>query len=171
MDARRRPILPALCLALSLAACAAPGSGGRRMPGSQRTPAHNEVHAAIVDYYATLSARDWEALPDHFWPGATLTTLWAEGGAGEPEVFTVTVDEFVARAPEGPGSQPIFEERPIGAEVRVSGPLAQVWALYEARFGTEDDLMTWRGVDAFTLLLHDGEWRIASIGFAELPEE
>lgn len=147
---------------LLLAACAAPPPA-RAVPGSERTPEHNAVRDALWAYYRDLSARDWERFAEHFWPGATLSTLWQARGQSRPQVNTVTVEEFVERAPEGPGSKPIFEERPLAAEVRVSGPLAQAWVRYEARFGDERELATWRGIDAFSLFFHEGRWRIVSI--------
>lgn len=158
--------LVALLLALPLCACAGPPRAPRAVPGSERTPEHNAVMAAIEAYYRDFSARDWEAFAAHFWPGATLATIWQAAGQDRPGVNAVTVAEFVERAPAGPGSRPIFEERPLGAEVRVHGFLAQAWVRYEAKFGSEEELLTWRGIDAFNLLRHDGAWRIVSIAFA-----
>jgi hypothetical protein len=36
---------------------------------------------------------------------------------------------------------------------------------YQARFGDPDDVMEWRGVDAFTLMRRGGEWRIVELAF------
>lgn len=119
----------------------------------------------IDAYYADLSARDWDAFADHFWPGATITTTWSEDPNEPPVVQTVTVDEFIEHAHEGPGSQPIFEETRTGAFIILERDLAQVWATYDAKFGTEENLNTWSGIDAFTLLRHDGRWRITAIAF------
>ena len=152
-------------LTLLALACSAPPPPAS-VPASERTPEHNAVKEAIEQYYRDLSARDWDAFASHFWPDATLTTVWQTKDQERPQVNSVTVEEFVERAPEGPGSQPIFEERLLAAEVRVFGPLAQVWARYEAKFGSEEKLVTWRGIDAFSLLRHDGRWRIASIAYA-----
>ncbi len=155
----------ALLGAASLAGCAAP-LPQREVPSSEATPIHNAVMERVRAYYGDLSARDWERLAGHFWPRAQLSTIWQAAGQERPEVNSVSIEEFIERAPEGPGSQPIFEERLVQAEVRVFGPLAQVWALYDARFGSTDDLREWRGMDAITLLHHDGGWRIISIAYA-----
>lgn len=133
--------------------------------------ADSAVLAELRRYYADFSARDWERFADHFWPGATLTTVWQPPGEPAPRVVTTTVPEFVRQAPQGPGSQPIFEERMTSAETRVSGDLAQAWATYEVRFGSPDSVATWRGMDAFTLVRHDGRWRIASLAWADLPDD
>lgn len=134
------------------------------MPSDPRLAA--EALAEVERYYAALSARDWEAFAGRFWPDATLTTVWQPAGEDAPRVFTTTVPEFVAKAPEGPDSQPIFEEELVAAEVRAAGDVALIWARYRAAFGTEDDLQRWGGVDAITLMKHDGRWRITSIAFA-----
>ena len=129
------------------------------------TPA-GEVVRELRNYYHDFSARDWEAFADHFWPNATLATLWTPPGAESLELQASTVPEFVAKAPEGPGSATIFEEWMTSAEIHVDGDLAQVWALYGARFGEPDDLVEWSGTDAFTLLQHEGRWRIVSLAWA-----
>jgi len=128
-----------------------------------------EVLAEVESYYAALSERDWSCFADHFWPGATLTTVWRPPDEPDRRVHVSTVPEFVERAPEGPGSRAVFQERMLGAEVRIQGDLAQVWARYAARFGDPGDITEWKGVDAFTLVRHDGRWRIAALAY--VPEE
>jgi len=39
-------------------------------------PAHEAVRAALASYYEAFSDRDWPRFAEHFWPGATLTTIW-----------------------------------------------------------------------------------------------
>jgi len=55
-----------------------------------------------------------------------------------------------------------IEERGFDPEVRISGPLAMVWLPYDLYLDGE-----WShcGVDAFTLLRIDGDWRIASLAW------
>lgn len=137
---------------------------------SSREGSQNAARAQVLDalhrYYADLSARDWEKFADHFWPRATITTIWQPQGESASRVFASTVPEFVAAAPQGPGSKPIFEERMLDAEIRISGTLAQVWARYAARFGEPGNIMEWTGVDAISLLHHEGRWRMVSLTFA-----
>lgn len=129
-------------------------------------PEESVVLAEIEAYYRDFSARDWEAFADHFWKGATMTTIWQPADADTLQVMMMTIPDFVAQAPEGPGSKPIFEERMTHAEVKVAGNLAQVWAHYEAKFGDENDLMEWTGIDAFTLMYYDDRWRITSLAYS-----
>jgi hypothetical protein len=124
------------------------------------------VVAELRGYYRDLSDRHWEAFADHFWPGATITTVWQAPGASAPYVTVTTVPEFVAAAPEGPGSQAIFEESMLEARIRRTGNLAQAWVRYQARFGNPGDVREWSGLDAFTLMQHEGRWRIVALAFA-----
>ncbi|HSJ13043.1 MAG TPA: DUF4440 domain-containing protein [Longimicrobiales bacterium] len=137
----------------------------RPVPDSVRA----EVVAELEQYYDDFSSRDWPAFAEHFWPGATLTTIWAPPGEATPRVVAITVPEFVEQAPSGPGSKPIFEERMLEVVVTVQGPLAQAWARYRARFGDPGAVAEWTGVDAFTLLRHDGRWKIVSLGYTDEP--
>ena len=124
------------------------------------------VRAELEAYYEDLSARDWEAFADHFWPDATLATVWRPPGEERERVETVTVEEFVERAPQGPGSKEIFEERMTSLEIRRFLPIAQARARYEARFGDPGNVREWEGTDVFTLVRHEQRWRIVSVAYA-----
>lgn len=128
-----------------------------------------EVRAELEAYYRDLSARDWTAFADHFWEGATLTTAFQPPGEEAVRVVATTVPEFVRLAPQGPGSREIFEEWIESAEIREENGLAQAWVRYGARFGDPGDVAEWRGIDAFTLLRHDGRWRISSLAYVAEP--
>lgn len=125
----------------------------------------SRILAELHSYYRDFSARDWAAFADHFWPGATITAVWQPPGADAPAVTVTTVPEFVAAAPEGPGSRAVFEEAMLDARIRRSGGLAQAWVRYRARFGDPGALQEWEGTDAFTLMQHGGQWRIVSLAF------
>ncbi|MDX1684289.1 MAG: nuclear transport factor 2 family protein [Saprospiraceae bacterium] len=122
-----------------------------------------EVDSFLHHYYSVLSERDWQAFEQCFWKDATLTTVWQTSKDSVPKVFTNSITEFLAQTSQGPDSQPIFEESPTTIEVEVRGNLARAWVNYKAKFGSEADLLEWKGVDLFSLLRHDGEWRIVSV--------
>lgn len=143
------------------------GCAHRSVSADATEATQREILEAVEAYYADFSARDWEAFASHFWPGATLTTIWQPSGEDARRVVVTGLDEFVAQAPQGPGSREIFEERMLGAEVLAHGNLAHVWARYEARFGDPGEIAEWRGIDAFTLMRHDGEWRIVSLSYTD----
>lgn len=143
-------------------------------PDSRRASAIPDADTTLVltalrAYYRDFSARDWVAFQDHFWPGATITTIWPPPGEDSAGVFVSSVPSFVARAPDGPGSRSIFQETMLASRIRVAGPLAQAWVRYRARFGDPGDVVEWEGTDAFSLLLHDGRWRIVALVFASDP--
>ena len=137
-----------------------------RVEGTQSDAERAEVLAELRQYYADFSARDWEAFASHFWKGATITTVWQPPGEAAERVVVTSVPDFVAQAPAGPGSKPIFEETMRDAQVRVFQNLAHVWARYDARFGDPGNVMEWSGIDAFTLMKHDGSWKIVALAFS-----
>ena len=134
-------------------------------PVDTLTNEEEEVLQRIEDYYQTFSDRDWPVFRTFFWGDATLTTIWQPTGANTEQVVVTSIDEFIEQTPQGPDSQPVFEEKMTSAEVKMAAGLAQVWADYEATFGQPDSLMHWTGTDAFTLLKHHDEWRIVSLVF------
>jgi hypothetical protein len=151
-------------LLLLLPCCAPPeGPDTEQQPPS---PVQEEIHTFLQSYYQTMSDRDWEAYRDFFWDKATITTIWQAEGDSTETVFISTIDEFIEKTPEGPDSQPIFEEKMLEADIDVRADLAQAWVTYAARFGTEDNLMEWQGMDLFSLMEHQGAWRIVSLTFS-----
>lgn len=167
-----KKLSPVLLIALTAAISC------NRMDDSQASPADTTsadslkqvLLTEVNQYYSDMSARNWEIYASHFWPGAHLTTVWQPPGADSLQVVMTTIEEFVKQADEGPGSQPIFEEKLLDAEINVYNNLAAVWASYAAKFGTEDSLMEWQGIDAFTYIKHEGEWRITSISYTNIGE-
>lgn len=178
-----RPARPAvgflLAAAVLPAGCGpdrAPEEGPETRPGSASrheapdAAARDSVLAELRAYYRDLSARDWSALRDHFWSGGTITTIWRPVGEERERVVVQTAAEFAEAGPEGPGSREIFEEEMVSHRIDADGSagVATVWADYRARFGDPGDVTEWEGTDVFTLLRHDGRWRIASLVF--VPE-
>lgn len=143
-----------------------PDLGNRSAADSLRQVLLSEVN----QYYADMSARNWEVYASHFWPDASLTTVWQPPGEDALRVVMTDIEEFVEQADEGPGSQPVFEEEMLEADVKVYGNLAAVWATYTAKFGTRDSLIKWKGIDAFTYMKHEGKWRIVSLAYINLEE-
>ncbi|HEY7683739.1 MAG TPA: nuclear transport factor 2 family protein [Gemmatimonadales bacterium] len=141
----------------------------RRAPPATGSSEEDALRSAVARYYRDMSARDWAAYRAHFWPHATLTTVWRPPGEAARRVVVTTIDEFLAQTARGPDSKPVFEERLLGQDVRLSGSLAQVWARYETRFGDSSAVATWRGIDAFTWMKHNGSWRIVSVAYADEP--
>lgn len=156
---------------LTLALLLLSGCTVRRAPPATPNPDEEAVRVAVQQYYRDMSARDWPAYAAHFWPRATLTTVWQPPGESAPRVVVTSIDTFLAMTGQGPDSKPVFEERLLGQDVRVTGNLAHVWARYEARFGDSASVRTWRGVDAFTWVKHDETWRIVALAYTDDPAQ
>jgi len=119
-----------------------------------------EVVAALRQYYARMTTRQWEALQQCFWPRASITAI--NRGA----VQTVTIEQAIKRAPTIRNCPISRSDEIAHATVAVYGPLADAWVTYRAKCGVgRDSVTTHYGIDAFHLMKHDGEWRIASLTF------
>lgn len=129
------------------------------------TPEGASVEAELKEYYRHMSDRDWEKFRSHFWKNATITTTWQQPGDSVAMVDVTTIDDFIKEAPLGPGSQPVFEEKMLESKINVQNNIADAWIKYEAKFGKPDSLVTWTGTDVFTLLRHNGQWKIVSLVF------
>lgn len=162
-----RPLLAISPILLALG-CTVARSTPERVP---RLGAEGDLLQRVASYYQDFSARNWPAYREYFWPLASLTTVWQPPGEPHPRVVLTTIEDFITQTAQGPDSKPIFEERLLSHEVRVVGDLAQVWARYEARFGDSGSVATWRGIDAFTWMRHDGVWRIVSLAYSDEPAE
>lgn len=170
MESRLTRAATVLAVVTAAGACRLQTHEPEQRPGQTSVLLAAADSAAVLEelegYYRDFSARDWTAFADHFWPGADISTIWQPPGEDSLRVVVTSIPDFVARAPEGPGSRPIFEERLVEARIVTFGPLAQAWVRYHARFGDPGALAEWGGMDAFTLLRYGGRWRIVELAFA-----
>ena len=101
--------------------------------------------------------KDTAAFRAVFEPGARLVGMRRRPD-GTSVVQSLPWERFAAlAASDGRGP---WVERAFAPEVRVRGPLAQVWAAYDFHFG---DRFSHCGVDAVQLLRPPDGWRIVSI--------
>lgn len=142
---------------------------GKEAPVQQAPPSTLELEQLIIDYYDIMSDRDWAAYAEYFTEKAVLTTVWQAPQDSVPTMNLNTISDFLAHTAEGPDSQPIFEEKPTEIEISRRGEdLAAAWVRYDAKFGTEAQLMTWSGYDLFSFIKYGGEWKIASLTYASV---
>lgn len=125
----------------------------------------DQIKRLLDDYYHTMSDRDWKSYKMFFTSEAILTTIWQQEGDTIPSILTNSISEFIAQTKDGPDSQPIFEEKMLSAKIDVRSNLAQAWVNYEAKFGSKDSLFEWKGIDLFSFIRYDNEWKIVSIVF------
>jgi hypothetical protein len=144
----------------------APSEADSLLGAEQDSSVRADVEAALSAYYQRRSERDWRLVRASFWNGGTVTTRWTPPGERRPRVWVQTADEFVKRAPDGPGKLAVFSERMVHSHVTGYGDLADAWVIRERRSGrTRDSVTTTRGIDAFLLYRDAGEWRIVSLTY------
>jgi hypothetical protein len=154
-----------------LAACTLERAPAGRPGGAAASPsvdsaASAEVYAALRLYYTRLTSRDWKVLATSFWPRSTITTIMRPAADTADQVHTISIEAFVARAGAVPDCQVSFSDEIARANVVTYGPLADAWVTYRARCGvSRDSVALHYGIDAFHLMQHHGEWRIANLTF------
>ena len=123
-----------------------------------------EVHETVVHFLELLGGLRFYALGQYMSEDANIITArWSRSG------FVNRVQsrrEWLDGLMEGPGSQP-FREELTNVEIEVvSGELARVRAGFEI---VRDTGVASYGVDFFTLVRQDDQWRLASIAFTSIP--
>jgi len=138
----------ALAAALSLVVVSAPMA-------AQSLPAGTEAAAiaAADSLLAALSRGDKAAMAHWTTDSATLGFSAVRGGAERVRVHSFA--EEMART-----GGPRLTERGFSATARVQDRLAQVWMPYDIYI---DGQWSHCGIDAFTLLRIDGQWKVASL--------
>jgi hypothetical protein len=113
-----------------------------------------DVLAALRQYYARLTAREWQLLGRCFWPRASITTVRPPSRGRPEELQTVSVEEAIKQAPKMKNCPISFSDEIAHATVMAYGPLADAWVTYRAKCGVVRDSVTTHY-----------EWRIASLTF------
>jgi hypothetical protein len=127
---------------------------------AQDAPADRAAVAVADAALAAISRGDLAALTDLMLPEAILFPTSTRGGVTRYSVRTR------AQQRDAPVNAAVTE-RGWSPEVRVNGPLAMVWYPYDLY---RDGAWSHCGVDAFTLIEHEGRWRIATMAWsAEQP--
>ena len=127
---------------------------------ANRACAQDADRAAILTtvqkVFDAMRTRDTVLLASAF---DTSARLVAVSTRGTPAVSQTTVAEFgaaIARAPAGD----VWNERIFEPDVRIDGPVAQVWAYYTFH---RNAAFSHCGVDAFMLLRVGAEWKITQL--------
>lgn len=140
-----RSILCFLCVALTLDVVPVSAQGDER-----------EVLAVVQQLFDAMRARDTAKMRAVLHPQARMMSPGTRNGA-----FVVTVespDGWLAQIARSTGGAP--DERISGAEVKVDGALASVWAGYSFYIG---ERFSHCGVDAFHLVRMPEGWRIIDL--------
>jgi len=123
-----------------------------------------EVHETVVHFLELLGGLRFYALGQYMIEDANIiTSRWSRSG------FVNRVQsgrEWLDGLMEGPGPKP-FREELTNVEIEVaSGELALVRADFDI---VRDTGVASFGVDFFTLVRQDDQWKLASIAFTSIP--
>lgn len=171
-----RPSIPAVALALILAAPVAAQTPPPPPPVSTAAPADVATPETIVAaLYAVISgdrgvARDWDRFRALFHPTARLMPSGLNA-QGVGVVRSITPDEYITRSEPflvGEG----FHEREIARRSERFGRIVHVWTTYESLHALSDAQPFARGINSIQLF-HDGSrWWILSVYWqGETPAE
>ena len=127
---------------------------------ANRACAQDADRAAILTtvqkVFDAMRTRDTVLLASAF---DTSARLVAVSTRGTPAVSQTTVAEFGAAISWAPAGD-VWNERIFEPDVRIDGPVAQVWAYYTFH---RNAAFSHCGVDAFMLLRVGAEWKITQL--------
>ncbi len=123
--------------------------------GSGQSSARDSVLSTIERVFDAMRARDTVGVRAAFDSAALLTRV-PDSSAGPTRQQTVThfLNSIATTA-----SDKAFDERMYDPEVRIEGPIAQLWTYYTFHEGRT---FSHCGVDAVTLMRAAGGWRIVN---------
>jgi hypothetical protein len=127
-------------------------------------PQEREVRQLLDAFYRDFAAGDWPRVADHFWPGATLVTIRSPSLGAPPTVVVLRIEDYVARQGAGGRAAPLKLEMRT-QRIETLGSIGSAVAQYDALDPSGAQSQGWRGADMFSLVLHDGQWRIAALVF------
>lgn len=153
----------ALCAALSLASApAAAKTGDAPEDAAPEVHEGDRVLDTVYAFMAGLEARDAEGMRALVTEPGFLAMVQERDG---PDRVALTdLDSVITSLA---GNQSDLSEPLYDPWVNVDGPVAMVWAYYDF---LRDGELSHCGVDVFTLLRVDGEWKIATITYSHLEE-
>jgi Putative lumazine-binding len=114
----------------------------------------DSVLATLQQAFDQMRSRDTAGMRQLFDSTARLIGIRDTTTAIRPR----TVSQFLASVASTPAER-ASDERMFDPEVRIEGPVAQVWTYYTFRSGTT---FSHCGTDAVTLIRSGGAWKIAS---------
>ena len=158
-----------------LVACLACHSGARTTAPTVAPAAHvsdkhssdrEAVLAVIRSYYNAQSGGDHASYASHFWPGATRTAATTVPCTTHLVVLPrMSPDSVRMYNLAHSDTTELVWEQLLAADVRIEGNVAQVLAHFGAGPGAPDSSDMTRGITAFTLLAHAGQWRIVALTY------
>ena len=130
---------------------------GLLVPGAAlaaQSSGRDSVLATVQQAFDLMRRRDTAGMRQLFDSTARLIGVRDTTTATRPR----TVSQFLASVASTPDDR-VSDERMFDPEVRIDGPVAQVWTYYTFRSGTT---FTHCGTDAVSLIRVGGAWKIVS---------
>ena len=122
-----------------------------------------QMTAALYRVLSVAPAqRDWEALRPLYHPEARLVRTGV-GPDGKPFVHVFTLDAYIENIRQLLDDETRFSEVEIAQESVVFGNVARLTSVYEFSWQSPKETRRGRGVNFFTLVCEDGQWRVMSI--------
>ena len=120
-----------------------------------QSTARDSVLATVQQAFDLMRSRDTAGMRQLFDSTARLIGVRDTATVLRPR----TVSQFLASVASTPAER-ASDERMFDPEVRIDGPVAQVWTYYTFRSGTT---FSHCGTDAVSLIRSGGSWRIVSL--------
>jgi hypothetical protein len=140
-----RPFLALAALAVLAAPCRA---------ATAQSTTRDSVLATVQQVLDLMRSRDSSGMRQLFDSTARLMGIRDTATVIRPR----TVSQFLANVASTPAER-ASDERIFDPEVRIDGPVAQVWTYYTLRSGTT---FSHCGTDALSLIRSGGAWKIVS---------
>jgi hypothetical protein len=124
-----------------------------------------EVYDVLERFYRDFAHGDWSSMGERFWPGASVIAIRRREQDGEKQVVTESIEACIERLRAQVSRTKPLEITFDEYRIEPTGAIAQASIKYSAIDTSGDAPQSWSGTDAFTLVRHEGEWRIASLVF------
>jgi hypothetical protein len=116
--------------------------------------------------YRVVSAppaqRDWDAIRRYYHPEVRLVRTGVDPN-GAPFVRVFSLDEYIENVRQLLPEDTRFSEVEVSQESVVFGNVARLTSVYEFTWQSPRENRRGRGVNFFTLVHENGQWRIMSI--------
>jgi hypothetical protein len=124
-----------------------------------------QVGELLQRYYDDFATGDWSRLRQHFWPDATLVTIRSPGLGAPPSVVVLSIGDYIVRHGNGGSRGSRLRIELDTRRIESVGSIASAITHYRAIDSSGQEEQSWRGADLFSLVRHEGQWRIASLVF------
>ena len=122
-----------------------------------------ELTAALYRVVSAVPAqRDWTAVRRYYHPEARLVRTGIDPN-GAPFVRVFSLDAYIENVGQLIDDENRFSEVEIAQESVVFGNVARLTSVYEFTWQSSKETRRGRGVNFFTLVHENGQWRIMSI--------